>query len=304
MGLLKNGRVNIVITNHVLRYSYHKHATLESLVDKGEVDLPPGTIKDGVIENKELLSKVLTKLIKKKRWKKKELFFCLPDDSVVIREITIPMSLTHEEAISYLHHQLGTSFHLPFANPAITIEFLEENEQEREILLYAYPKDKIVAFEEVFREVGLKPLVADLTSLSVYRYYYKRYRQENDHVLHIQWNWNALIVTVFHHHKAIFTRYLKLNLNGYPYDLSKKEIEEAIGQNTIEINRLIDFYQYSISNGQANISLVLLSGDFPYLDEVKKKLKESLIPEVFTFSDSDEELRYLDVFGLALKQEA
>lgn len=294
----------MIITNHVLRYSFHKHATLEGLVEKGEVELPPGTIKDGVIENKEQLMKVLAKLIKKKSWKKKKLFFCLPDDAVVIRQLTIPVSLTAEEAISYFYNQLGISFHLPFANPAIAVEFLEEKgELEREILLYAYPKDKIAAFENVFREVGLKPVVADLTSLSVYRYYYKRYRQENDHVLHIHWNWNALIVTVFHNHKAIFTRYVKLNLNGYQSDLSKKEIEETINQNSIEISRLIDFYQYSISKGQANISLVLLSGDLPYLNEVKTKLKENLTPDIFTFSGSEEELKYLDVLGLGLKQD-
>ncbi|WP_047985089.1 type IV pilus biogenesis protein PilM [Ornithinibacillus californiensis] len=301
MGLMRKGRINIVITNRVLRYSYHKHATLDSLVDQGELELPHETIKDGAIINRSVLVTILSKLVRKKRWKRKDLFFCLPDDAVVIRPLQVPAALTEEEAISYLKNQLGNSFFLPFANPSISVEFLDEENQQRNILLYAYPKDKIVAFEEVFREAGLKPVVADLTSLSVYRYYYKRYRKENDHVLHIQWNLDALILTAFHNHKAVFTRYIKQSLNEQQLDLSRSEVEGIINEYSIEVNRIIDFYQYSISNGQANINLVLLSGDFPYLSEVQKSLKERISAEIFSFSDNEEELKYIDVLGLALK---
>jgi type IV pilus assembly protein PilM len=302
VGLFNKGRVNMVITNCVLRYSYHRHATLDSLIDQGEIELPPGTIKDGAIVNKDVLVQSISNLVRNKRWKRKKMFFCLPDDSVVIRQIQIPAALTKEEAASYLQNQLGHSFYLPFANPVFSVEFLEEENQQRNILLYAYPKDKITAFKEVFRDAGMNPVVADLTSLSVYRYYYNKYRKEKEHVLHVQWNSDALILTAFQNHKAIFTRYVKLSINEHQTELTRTEIEGAINEYSIEINRIIDFYQYSISKGQANINLVLLSGDFPYLSEVHQALKEAISVDIFAFSVSENELKYMDVLGLSLKQ--
>ncbi|WP_179151889.1 hypothetical protein [Oceanobacillus senegalensis] len=40
MGLMNNGRGNLVITNHVLRYSYYKSNKLDGLVDYVEVGIP------------------------------------------------------------------------------------------------------------------------------------------------------------------------------------------------------------------------------------------------------------------------
>lgn len=40
MAMGKAGRVNIVITDLVLRYSFHKSASLDSLVYHGEAELP------------------------------------------------------------------------------------------------------------------------------------------------------------------------------------------------------------------------------------------------------------------------
>lgn len=303
MKLLQKNRVNIVITNRVLRYSLHKSSYPEGLLDKGELNLPHEVIKDGAIVNRAAFLKAVSTLVKKKNWKGKPLYFCLPDDSVVIRNLQIPAVLTEEESLHYVSTQLGHSFYLPFANPSLAIEFLEEENQLRNILLYAYPNEKIVAFEEVFRQAGLKPVVADLTSLSVYRLYYKRIRMEHDHVLHIQWNTDALVVTAFQNHKAIFTRYIKVTVSERQEEMTEQSTERLMNEYLIEVRRIIDFYQFSISKGQASINLVLLSGDVPYLPRIWKSLRETLPMEVLTFTDIVQEVKYVDVLGLALKQE-
>jgi type IV pilus assembly protein PilM len=303
MGLLKKGRVNMVITNRVLRYSVQKKESIQSIVEKGEFELPPDIMKDGTILNKPLLIDLLSKLIKKQKWKGKTLYFALPDDTVVIRQLQVPSVLSKEEALGYLLSQLGHSFHLPFTNPAISVDFLDVVNNERNILLYAYPKEKIDAFVEVFEEVGLKPMVADLTSLSVYRYYFNKYRLDKANILHIQWNWDYLILTVFRNHKAIFTRNLKMNIREDDTALTENDVLNLVNEYRVEVNRIIDFYQYSISKGQAEIDMVLLSGDFPYLSTVTNILKDSLSIQLFTFSNDNDEIHYADVLGLALKPE-
>lgn len=63
MGLGKNVRVNMVITNRVLRYTFHQNTTLDSLVSHGQIELPKGTISDGKIINKPVLIELINKLV-------------------------------------------------------------------------------------------------------------------------------------------------------------------------------------------------------------------------------------------------
>lgn len=306
MGLGKNGRVNIVITNRVLRYSYHKTASLDSLVDHGEIGLPEGTIEDGTIKNKPVLLELINKLVHSHKWKRKKLFFCVPDDTVVIRQLTVPSALTGSEIKGYVETQIGNSFYLPFGNPAIDIELLDADKEKQTILLFAYPKDKLNEFITVFTEAGLKPEAADLTSLSVYRYYYLKEQNKEDDVLLIHWNNDSLVITAFNQHKAVFTRYRKLDI---PIGRLDEQIaKRIIGEQIIEINRIIDFYQYNITNGSSSITKLLVSGDFPYLKQVKKELMSIVTITVSLVDEIDKTLdtpaKYTDVLGLAFKQDA
>ena len=211
MAFRSGGRVNIVFTNHVLRYSYHKSSSLESLVNHGEIELPEDTIVNGIVKNRQVLVEIINGLVQTNKWKRKKLYFCVPDDTVVIRQLDVPASLSKKEIIGYLTTQIGNSFHLPFNNPAIDVEILGADKEQQNILLFAYPKDKINDFTTLFSEAGLVPIAADLTSLSVYRYYFKHEPNSVDDVLLIQWNTDSLVTTAFNKHKAVFTRYRNLD---------------------------------------------------------------------------------------------
>lgn len=305
MGLFKNERINIVITNRHLRY------TDQSLNDHGELELPKETIVDGKIENKPILQKLVTGLVKEKKWRRNKLFFSVPDDTVVIRELQVPASLTEEEALGYVNMQLGKSYYLPFTNPAIAIDLLESDGENRKVLIYAYPKEQVTNFEDVFAEAGLKPVVADLTALSVYRYYYPGLQNGNSHVLLLHWNIDTLVITAFNQHKAVFSRYLKyadrIGEKFDAFEMDEQKAAEIVNDLLIEINRILDFYQYSITQGESVISTLILSGDFHYMDVVKKKLNETIkipIHDHETNTNSvDLPLKYVDVLALALKKE-
>lgn len=301
MGFMNSGRVNIVITNRVLRYSCHRNTSIDSMLTHGEVVLPEGLIKDGVITNKAVFEEIVHKLVRENKWKGKKLCFSVPDDTVVIRQLQIPSTLTEEEASGYIKTQIGNSFYLPFSDPAIAIDFLDADERNRNVLLYAYPKEKISSFEEAFEEKGLKPVVADLTALSVYRYYYQQKQEDKENVLLIHWNHEALILTAFQQHKAIFTRYMKTT--DVQAELTKETAIQIIQEYSVEINRIIDFYQYSITKGKSSIDLLLLSGDFPYLSKVEQTILENSSIPIHQFSEEKVSVKYVDVLGLALKKE-
>lgn len=262
----------------------------------GQVELPKQTVQDGKIINKKRLLETVNRLVTKRKWKRKNLFFAVPDNTVVIREMKIPVALTKEEAIGYLSTQIGENIHLPFENPAIDVEFLEKNEEEREILLFAYPKERITDFQEVFSEVGLKPVAADLTSLSIYRYYIAERTEKKKHILLIHWNSDALFLTAFQSDKAIFTRHIKID-----FDQIELSNEEMISDHIIEIQRIMDFYRFSVMNGEAGIECILITGDFSRLNEARKIIKETVNTELYAFELPDTYTKFIDLFGLGLK---
>ncbi|MFC3040111.1 type IV pilus biogenesis protein PilM [Virgibacillus xinjiangensis] len=307
MGWMNKERVNIVLSHHTLRYAYQKNPTDEGLVSYGELELPDGVMEDGQILDEDAFQDLLDGLVRENRWKRKKLFFAVPDDTVVMREIQIPSSLTEEEAYGYVKTQVGHGIYLPFPDPSIALQFLEvqEEQEERDVLLFAYPKEKIAAFEKVFQKAGFKPAAADLTSLSVYRYFYHHrnsMQSEKEHVLLVNWNRDALVLTAFRHHQAIFSRNMKMDSDIQ--DVNGEQEMAQLEEHLLEINRILDFYHFSISKGEAAIQQLLLTGDFPLLAEVEKRLSDTTALPIENFAQEEMPARYISVLGLSLKKDA
>lgn len=309
MSFLNKGRINLVLTNQHIRYI--QGSSIDHLHDYGEIELPKGTIIDGMIVNKMVLKDILTHLVKEKKWRRSRLFFTVPDDTVAIRELQVPVSLTKEEALSYVTIQLGKSFYLPFPDPVIAIDLLEAEGDKQSLLLYAYPKKQITDFQDVFEEVGLKPVVADLTALSVYRYYYQSSQTKQNHVLLLHWNSDSLVITAFKQHRAVFSRYLKMSerLGGQfnDEDMNEHQAIDIINDLLIEINRILDFYQFSITQGESAIAQLLLSGDFIFMELLHKRLNDEINIPIYDYKSGHIPVelpnKFIDVLGLTLKQE-
>lgn len=304
MGLIKNDRVNIVITDRFVRYSYNKNPS-EPIGELGEIELPEGVIVKGNVKDEMVFQKVIERLVQSNRWKRKKLYFCVPDITVVIRELQTPTALSREEALAYVKTQLGRTIHFPFSNPMIAVDLLDEDKESRNLIVYAYPKDRLNVFEKVFKDVGLKPVVADLTTLSVYRYFYINELVEKENVLLVHWNGEGLTMTSFHNHKAIFLRHMSMNENLEEVVASNESMIEGMVRNYVtEIVRMIDFYQYSIMKGVSSIDLILLTGDFPYLSLVKNEISDATAIHINFHSNIAEfiDVKYLDVIGLAMKK--
>ncbi len=97
----------------------------------------------------------------------------------------------------------------------------------------------------------------------------------------------------------------QLSFIGDPMDL-ENQFDDAFK----EINKLIDFYQFSLHQGKNEITKIILAGDHPKLDEIKDRLHarfeiEIEIPDIGKLeTEKNKPLprsHYL-AFGLALKE--
>lgn len=315
-------RVNIVLKDHVIRYMECESTGLQGVTNFGEKFLPLGVIEEGKVKDPTTLELILDELVRDNRWKNKTLYFCVPDASVVIRPQLVSLDLAEEEIKGYLYMQLGDQIHLPFERPVFDFKLLGEKDGQQEILMFAYPEDRVQTFEEVFKEADLKPVVADLSSLSLYRLYYSLDKaKQKDHLLSIQWNVDSIVLTVFHECRPQFIRYMRTSLDGEFWQeaedgdsglawIGEKSDLEGYEQDQLrEVERIMSFYRFSVTQGEANVTNILLSGDWPNMEELYEHCKGRFDVPVEWFdlqSQHGQELaslppRFADVYGLSIK---
>lgn len=316
-------RVNLVIKDHVIRYCYSEGPELDEVKYFGEKALPTGTIVEGKIENEFTFSSIIQQLVEEHNWKRKKLYFCVPDSSVVIRPYQLPRDLEHEEVKGYLYMKLGEELHLPFEAPVFDYYVTSKDEELQHIMLFAYPEETIKSYETIFEEAKLKPMVADLSSLSLYRLYFNLDQSDrSEHLLSLQWNVDGCVVTAFNEGTPSFIRHMKSPLDSamfvhtnhihssFSWEGDGEEYERYILDQILEVERIMNFYRYSVTGGKDGITKVLLTGDLPNLEYVYERCVEKLSVPVknlnmsMLYTKEGYEIPNLlaDTIGLSLKE--
>lgn len=286
MGFLKKKHIFLSINDRSIRYLVCPKMKMAESVDYGEVFFDQLVMEDGRIINEAQLKRHLRTLVEQKKWKRAEISFIVPDSFVTMRTESIPNQLTDDEVKKYIRLQLEGSIRLPFKDPLIDFDVLDYGEEKNEILLFAYPKERLTPFQHLLYDVGLDPVVADISFLSAYRTYQSLNESSTDeHLLMVQWNKLDLTLTVFHDNKPKFNRhvhssnaYQAWQLNEQTRELTstltQEEREDERDNTLITIERFMDFYQYSVLDGSGSVTNVCFLGDHPDLLKLKQTMKE------------------------------
>ncbi|SMG56603.1 type IV pilus biogenesis protein PilM [Paenibacillus aquistagni] len=325
----KKKMVSLVIKDHVIRYVDAKKPSLYGATSFGEVYLPSGIVQEGRIADPERLRAMLKEHVQKWKLRDREVQFIVPDSVVIVRKLEIPSDIPDEEIKGYLYLELGTSIHLPFEDPVFDIDYLERHEDKHEILLFAAPEQVVKEYAQLLSSVGLKPVAADISALAIYRLYYKSNDklelelQAEAPLLSIQFDLQSVMVSIIHKHKVMLLRQFKMNLSidNWESQLNKRGVLTPVWTGdesylTYEINvmiseiqRVIGFYRSVTHHHEDEIDKIILTGDYPYLDDLALAMQESFGKLPFTFSKELFETQAKDLIepkyylalGLALK---
>ncbi len=311
-------QVNIIIYDRVIRYAVSTNSSNPKITSFGEKIIDADIIEDGKILKPAALQSVLTKLVREKKWKRKKLAFIVHDSSITVREQVVPKGLSKPEIKSYIMIELEDNIRLPFTNPVIDFEIIIEDEEQTKILLFAYPKDRLQPFIDSFEKVGLKPYVADFSAISIFRVYKElQMQQDQEHLLMVQWRIDGLVLTAFYQDKPIFTRYIKSRLNESEWTWTaqtntlnwtgdEEDLNQDMEEHFTAIERFLDFYRYSVRNGDEQITKILFLTDSEQLKSMDHNLNGRFNIPV-EMMDQLEEMKkipakYADVVGLSLKK--
>lgn len=319
MRLFNKQKINLIIQDHVIRYLEMKDPDMLQVKASGERYLPEGVIQDGMIVDRETLFLILEECVSDWGIKGREVQFLIPDGKLVIRKQQIPYELPKEEIKGYLYLELGSSIHLPFEDPLFDYVLLNENIETKEIILFAASEQLIEDYTTLLKDVKLKPVVADASCVALYRLLYvKQLVAPEEHVLCLQFDIPAVQLSIFHQHKPQFFNHIKLenDIKGWNFKQHTNEIQEIrwqgelgfvhglIEDTLVEIERIINYYKFTINQGQQGITRVVLTGELPELTYVQERLQAKLEVPVTQLDQSDNSLpvQFNVALGLGLKE--
>ncbi len=273
----------------MIRYIAAKSPTISSIKGYDEYLLPKGIIERGKIVDRPAFNEIMTDCVKKWQLKYKEVKFFVPDSSLFFRKLTIPSNIPDDDVRGYLNFEIGSNIHLPFEDAYFDFQFLttdEENEgADKEILFFATPEPLIREYQEILEKLKLRPIVADVSSLCIHQLYstLQGYDPE-EHYLFVEWDLTSINLSIFQNHLPVFMRHIPLTMGEEDWEVEVEEDkhilicknEERIlmemTDQLSEIERVMNFYKYSLQQGEKEITTIVLVGDHPMLSTIKERM--------------------------------
>jgi type IV pilus assembly protein PilM len=203
-----------------------------------------------------------------------------------------------------------------------------------DVVLVAAPKDLIEEYSGMVKAAGLVPKSVEIKAFSLYRLIdFEQIVESNGTYIVIDLNETVTDLSIFHEKQLKITRNVPLNFAA-PIESSEDKIEtlsvpseldtiffqfgdkdadfnNACNDLAHELERLMNFYRYTLNNRDQEFTHILIAGDIHRFDEVKASLKNRLNLDIidiqpkdarFEQPQLDEELRSFAVpIGLALR---
>lgn len=326
MAIIGSNKIaNIEIQDYVIRYAEAKGKKPNVVTNCREYYLPTGIIEDGEIINEQLFLKALKYCVRKWKLRRKKVRLIVPDTSVIIRTIEVDGDIPDEELNGHVYFELGHSIHLPFENPVVDTVPIESNEETKKVLVVAAPSEVVEQYNEYFKDEKMFPVAADVSALCQYRLFHQyRKTETEDSLILIQMDVKSVTVSIFEQEFPVFMQQVNipyqedtwkvvpLNQGGY---LTKDQFDEekvfsAFEEVFSEIERILRFYQYSLNNGDKEVTKSLITGDHPFLIELMEKIGDRVnIPVDYLPPENVQAAKgvsignqFYNVIGLSMKE--
>lgn len=327
--------INIVLDDYVLRIIENSGQDISSIRLVKEFMLPAGMIEHGKIKDELAFYDFMKNIVKELKIKNRPVRFYVPNALVIMRQVDIPAHLEGDAIKEHMMLEIGASLHLPFDNPVFDVHILPRedealatntnNSQEtKQGILFAVPEAELLKYTEIFVDVSLKPMVADVEALGIYRYFYYMSDSFNEDAVYLifKLNLTSTNISIFHRHQVEFLRFQHLDIDPTAWTMEETEDKKqhwvyqgdeakligSIEDQIRELSRLMNFYRYSMNQGEKQVSHIVLTGDYPQIKEVMENMQTvydlpiTLLSGYLSKEKTDKlGTAYVPTLGLALK---
>ena len=317
----KNTHVSIEINDYVLR----------SLVMKGpdfsqakvyEIEIPNGVIEESVMKDEMELFEIFREYAPEWGGKKQRVRFLVPDSTVLLKAFEHPSDVEQDKLREFVEMELGHSIHLPFDEPLIDV--YDPKEGDGKAMLFAANSEEVNTYMNLFLDVHMEPEVADVRGLCILRLL-QSMDMLDPNKTYILTNWliNELSVLIYSKGQVDFLRFqpIATDLKRWEADKSeegeidfiftgeKDDYQMEIADQVLELEKIMNFFRFSLNKGDKVIDEIIVTGDNPNLDVIHSYLQSSLDVSVRLIDDEVIQAHYpnfkakhASLLGLALKE--
>lgn len=301
-------RIGLTIDHKGVRYAKAKKKKTWELEGCGFLPFAPGLIVEDEFIALEEIRNQLKHWVKAEKLVGASVTLAIPTSQVIIRKLNIETS-NAKELKQLIELEIETALHLPFEKPVYDYVVTSSVDNKNEVLVYVSPLKWIQQCVSILEHAGLKIKVAELASTALARYVQKNMNTNLESTMLINLDYSNIEIYMFHNSEPVFMRVM----NEYE-QLSIEEdglAPELIASINAEISRLLNFYQYSIHEGQSKITHTIVTGNVKGKEQLINEyslLQPDMQVTSLSFDSSSANLKgeaaddYRIAFGLAIRE--
>lgn len=218
--------------------------------------------------------------------------------------------------------ELGNTIHLPFREPLIDV--YDAVEGDGKAVLFAAPHEEVGKMIGLILDNHLHPQVADIRALCNLRLLeHIQFIDSNRTYLVTDWSINELSICIYSNGEVEFLRFQTVDTdldkweqedheNGeveFRYTDQLDDFRGATTDQVLEIDRIMNFFKFSLHKGERVVDEIIVMGDHPLLQTIETLLSENLPAPIRIVNDAviEEQFpnckaKHATLLGLALKE--
>lgn len=269
----KNNLVGLDIGSRSLKAGEIVETKKGRLLKKfGMIDIPPGIIEDGAINDHEAVAEYIRQLFKKNKIKEQKVAVSIGGFSVIVKKINVQ---TMDEKQLQETIQLEAEQYIPFDISDVNLDFQilgenENNPNQMSVFLVAAKKEMITEYINLVQLAGLNPCIIDVEAFALQNIFEFNYDPKGENIALIDIGASKTSLNILKGLSSLFMRDVSLGcgqINQKIVSLSGCTLEEAeqikfgSQNNKISTEDLIEIESSVVSDWCAEIRRAL---DFFY----------------------------------------
>ncbi|WP_370645886.1 type IV pilus biogenesis protein PilM [Sporolactobacillus sp. STSJ-5] len=300
--------VGLTVTDYSIRMVvFHGSTDDPSRLDYWEEWLQPGVVENGRVKDEQAFTDQLKDIVHALKAKGKKTYFAIPSSQLILRQLDFPGIKSDSELQNYFFIEIGNKIQLPFEQAVFDFHVISRAATGTKVLLIAAPEAVVLQYRKLQSSAGLNPVNAEFSALGTDRWtqhYYPQIAEKQR--MYVQLEKEALYVSIFQEDIPMFVR--QVSLKGP--DIQSTDDTFFLNAAT-EIERMLNFYQYSVRKGEDEVAFIYLLGESERTDKLLSVLSGMVSQEVKSLHFDREKFNYpenidaacIPAIGLAMKED-
>lgn len=317
----RKSHVSVLINDYVIHALVSKGPTLDQPIIY-ETPLPRNVVQEGSIMDEMAMYELIKANVQDWGGRKQNVRFLVPDTSVLLKTFEHPADVSGKKLKEFVQMELGNTIHLPFQEPLIDV--YDAVEGDGKAVLFAAPPEEVGKMIGLILDNHLHPQVADIRALCNLRLLeHIQFIDSNRTYLVTDWSINELSICIYSNGEVEFLRFQTVDADLDKWEqevLENGEVEfrytdqldvfrGATTDQVLEIDRIMNFFKFSLHKGERVVDEIIVMGDHPLLLTIETLLRENLPAPIRIVNDAVIEkqfpnckAKHATLLGLALKE--